>query len=215
MIPLTSTVLHDLADGRLDGAAKTAVEQALAGADGPTRDRWRFAEAWRAQTREAPLYPLPAELVRALTEAYAHWRAATAADETGAVLPLGWVRRVVALLEGDAALGGLAPAGVRGGPLLESSAQYSFSAPEIEIVVNAARRVGGAGYDLYGQLLFSRTPPPDDGVVQICAEDRVVGAAAADELGEFLLTGVAPGTYRLEIAVEGVEILTAPFRVGA
>jgi len=213
MPPLSPAALHDLADGRLPPEVRTATEAALATADAPTRNLWRFAAAWREQTRATPLPELPPELTARLRETFSEWQAErkrSAADAS--TTPAGWIRRVMATLLGATDLGELAPAGVRGSPLAESSRQFTFQAEGFEIVLNVCPRPGGTTFDVHGQIF----PNADDASITIAAVQLISGGralplVAPDEFGEFLVSAVPGGIARLVLAAGDVEIITPEF----
>jgi len=214
MPELPTSVLHDLADGRLSPERRAAAEAALATADEATRASWRFAVAWREQTRDAPLVALPPAVVEALAATFADWHAARAAATESNETPVGWLRRIAATLLSVSGAGEQAPAGLRAAPLAEASRQFTFLGGEIELVLNACPRAGGAAFDVHGQIFpVAGSTPRTDLAVQLLAGGRALAPVVADEFGEFVVTGVPAGPCQLVLTGGECEIVTPGFNL--
>lgn len=206
-------MLHDLADGRLSPERRAAAEAALATADEATRAHWQFALAWREQTRDVPLGELPPAVVVALRASFEDWHAARAAAESGDA-PVGWLRRIAATLLSVSGAGELAPAGLRGAPLAESSRQFTFLGGDIELVLNACPRASGATFDVHGQIFpVAGAASRADLAVQLVAGGRALAPVVADEFGEFVVTGVPAGPCQLVLTGGDGEIVTPGFEL--
>jgi hypothetical protein len=216
MSALSPSVLHDLADGRLAPAPRAAAEAALAGADEATRADWRFAVAWREQTRAAPLHALPPAVLAALRTSFVDWHAARATADDVSETPAGWLRRIAATLLTVSGAGEAAPAGVRGSPLAEASRQFTFLGGDTEVVLNACPRAGGAVFDVHGQIFpAGGAALGNDFAVQLLAGGRALAPVVPDEFGEFVVTGVPPGACQLVITGGECEILTPRFELSS
>jgi hypothetical protein len=78
--------------------------------------------------------------------------------------------------------------------------------------------VSGAGaagpHRLYGQLLRDGAPAGTGEIVLTDQRGRS-SSTVLDELGEFELAGLEPGTYRAVLALPGERVLVEPIAVGA
>ncbi|HEX5707183.1 MAG TPA: hypothetical protein VFX96_07800 [Pyrinomonadaceae bacterium] len=185
--------LADMAEGRLDPAARAETEAhvaACARCAAQLSTLERAVGLMRADTSE----DAPRDV---LASTVSMFRARRAANEERPSL----VRKVLAALSFDSARP--APAfGLRSTASAEASRQMLFSAGDAEIDLRLAR--GGEGWTIAGQVLGDCA-----GVGRVRVES-VAGDARAEtelsELCEFTLAPVPEGVYRLRLRLGDAEI---------
>lgn len=111
------------------------------------------------------------------------------------------VGRVMANLLFDSQQG-LALSGARSGQ--DDARQLHFTSEATEILLDVKPLEQGA--TLNGQLLLNPDAPSRWGV-QLVQNDREIGLAEADELGQFLFEDVVEGAYQLIVLGQGVEVV--------
>jgi len=125
--------------------------------------------------------------------------------------PLAGVRRVFASLLGP--IPGVALAGLRGAV---DDMPQTYLADEFTITIDA----GIASRRALGSLIGLIWREGDDlardagGAVALVAADGTTRAAEVDALGNFGFTGVAPGTYRLEVALGDRLVVVDEIHIG-
>ena len=115
-------------------------------------------------------------------------------------------RRLIATLVTAAPLQGLALAGLRG-PGDETTRTYRADDITISVSLGPAAPGGGGGL---GGLVWREGADPEaiaGGTVTLTAADGTADTAEIDDLGGFTFDAVAPGAYRLEIAL-GEQLIT-------
>lgn len=185
--------LADMAEGRLDAAARAETEAHVASCSrcSDQLDSLRRAiGVMRADASE----DAPRDV---LSYTLSMFRARRAAGDASPSL----ARRVLAALSFDSAR--LAPAyGLRSAATAESARQMLFTAGDAEIDLRLARE--GDGWVLAGQVLGECAP---GGRVSVeAAEGDARAEAEMNDLCEFTLAPVPDGVYRLRLVVGGAEI---------
>jgi hypothetical protein len=118
----------------------------------------------------------------------------------------GKLRRVVAELMTPAATRPLAGA-LRG---LSHTSQYAYHAENLQLTIGVQRMVNHADRRIMlGALEFDDELPAGLGsaIAHLLHNDRIIRTAALDELGNFLLDDLAPGTYRLTLRLPDREVI--------
>ncbi|HYN84027.1 MAG TPA: hypothetical protein VER32_02165 [Pyrinomonadaceae bacterium] len=185
--------LADMAEGRLDDAARAETEAHVASCPrcaarldtiGRTLDLMR-ADASEDAPRDV------------LAQTVSMFRASRAASGERPSL----ARKVLAALSFDSAR--LAPAfGLRSAATAESARQMIFTAGDAEIDLRLARE--GDGWVLAGQVLGECAPGGRVTVEATAGDARA--EASMNDLCEFTLAPVPDGVYRLRLVLGGAEI---------
>lgn len=191
--------LADWVEGRLPEEEARAVEEVVAHADEETLAELAWLRAFRAVSEDTVIASPPPEVRDALLDRFEAY-----AEERRGPGPL---RRLAARLAFD---GGLQPAfGVRSAGT-SGSRQLVYSSEAADVAMNVWRRRGGEGFDVDGQVLLLDGPEPGPFAVSLLADEAEVDATTADELGEFALENVPPGSYEVLVRGEDVEIRLSP-----
>jgi anti-sigma factor RsiW len=104
----------------------------------------------------------------------------------------------------------LAPAMALRGDEDETSRSYSADGYELTVSVQSA--TAGPSRVIAG-LLLADEPPAEGASVRLYSGERLVQSTLLDDLGNFLLEGVAAGEYRLEVNLPDAVIVVDPLRV--
>lgn len=138
------------------------------------------------------------------------------ADPMEALAPApGRLARIVArLLPAPGA--GMAYAGVRGG---ENSASRTYEAGDLSVSLTLDAETGGMErrWTLLGLVLAESDELPAGTPVALLRNDQPAAEATLDDLGNFVLPGIAAGAYSLEltlhdriVVVDGLDVGEAP-----
>ncbi|MEX1018333.1 MAG: hypothetical protein WDZ49_01665 [Litorilinea sp.] len=201
--------LVEWAEGRVDATRAATIAEAVAqDADLQTQVAWIREFLQVAQT--VTLVDPPPALQAQLRAQFRLHRAATQA-RTLPAQPLGaglgaWVERLVAALTLDSRAQAL-PAGARGGGA--GHRQLAYSTPQGDIAFSIlgdahAAQATSARLTVHGQIF-----PLENGIegsiaphaVQFAVNDTEAAWVESDELGEFIVEGLAPGQY--DVVVSG------------
>lgn len=161
-------------------------------------------EEWRALAAQAVAMPdAPAHVVQRALELWHRY---------GIVAPVPLLQRWAAVLTFDSWAAPAVAAGVRA--LRSETRQLVFAANGVDIDVRVMPR--DEGFSLCGQLLG----PVTEGFVELVTSTGGSAAPAArrvalDALGEFLIDGLAEGTYAITVRLGNDAIELPPVHVGA
>ena len=173
-------------------------------ADEGLRERARWLRAFLAAGERIELSAPPGEVRRELSQRFA-------AFSEGRRQP-GLLERMVAVLQFDsgfqAASGGVRSPGAR-----EGHRQIVFATDVAEVALSILQRRGGGTLDLSGQVFPIGEEAPPDFTVQLLDGTREVGITSSDELGEFTIERVPPGTYSMFLTAARVEVLISPLEL--
>lgn len=191
--------LVNWAEGRLSAEEAGEVERLLALADEETRAEAAWLRAFGRMAGDTVISDPPADLRAALITRFD--------EHVEERLRPGPLRRLAARLTFD---GGLQPAfGVRSAGT-SGSRQLVYSSEGVDVALNLWRRRGDGGFDVDGQVLLIDDPEPGPLDVRLLAGEDEVGLTTADELGDFAFEDVPPGSYKVLVRGEGVEIRLSP-----
>ena len=194
--------LVEWAEGRLPEKEARAVEERLANADEATRAEAEWLKAFLRASESVVLDGPPAEVRDELMRRFE----SREADEKTP----GPLRRLVATLAFD----GPQPAfGVRSAA--GSTVQLVYTTDAADIALNVLPRPRNGHLDLAGQVFPTDGAEPDTFSVQLLSGVDEVGLATTDELGEFDIEAVEPGTYQMLVSNGRVEILISPIELSA
>ena len=189
--------LADLAEGKLDQAARATAQQHVSDCTRCSRDiEWlsHTINLMRTDRTEAA----PEHVIQRAVRLFS--RHQTSAQPKSA----GMVHRLIAVLRFDSAAA--APAfGLRVGAD-EATRQLLFDAEPYEIELRTSS--AGDGATVVGQLL-GPAGPVDSADVELIGADTRVQARLSDLL-EFRLPAVPPGTYRLELRLDQAVAIEIP-----
>ena len=198
--------LLDFAEGRLSGEKHRRLSEYVASLPGYAQGDWEWVQHFLRDSRAVDLHPVPADLQEKLRGLYTI-QPAPSPLETMSEWIAG-VRRVVAELVEMGAPPDFAAAGLRSQSFAETTRQWVFKAEPFEIWINALGRPDQR-FDLHGQLVPTAAEAEEESValsVQLVQDEVEAGFTVVDAYGEFVLEGVAPGSYAVIITGEDIEI---------
>lgn len=194
----------DWLEGRLSEPEARKVSRRVE-ADEGLRDRARWLRVFLAAGERIELSAPPGEVRRELRRRFA------ALSEGRRRTDL--LERMVAVLRFD---GGFqaAPAGARSAAAREGHRQLVFTTDVVEIALSVLQRRGGRALDLSGQVFpIGGEEASPDFTVQLLDGTREVGITSTDEVGEFTIERVRPGTYSMFLTAARVEVLISPLEL--
>jgi hypothetical protein len=194
---LTFERLLDWVEGRLSPAEAQQMEEQVADTDAEIQAQVRWLRAFIALGDQVLLLAPPPQVRAFLTRRFAEY--AHAQQQPG------FFQRLAAVLSFDSAL---QPAGVGArtgqGNLMR---QFVFSTEVADIALNLQPRPRDRRLDILGQILPKEEELAlNEFVVQLLRNEEEVAIAMADELGEFMLESLAPGSYQLLLSSDRIEI---------
>ncbi|MGH2545192.1 MAG: hypothetical protein ACRDIB_20565, partial [Ardenticatenaceae bacterium] len=84
--------------------------------------------------------------------------------------------------------------------------QLIYSTEVADIVLDIQPRQQARHFDLMGQILPTQDVAPSTFCVQLLQETTEKALTRVDEMGEFALEALVPGTYEIILSGEGIEI---------
>lgn len=191
--------LLDWLEGRLPPEQAQALAARLQAPDAATQADLDWLRAFQQASRSVRLAAPPARVRDTLRQRFA---ARTAALPQ----PPSLIQRWVAALSFDSRLSG-ATAGLRSAAAEGQARQLIYSTEAAEVVLNFQPGQAGQSLTVMGQV-FPHTEVVDEPLgVQFLRGGVEAALAATDDLGEFEVSGLAPGTYQMVVSASGWEVV--------
>ena len=195
--------LLDWIEGRLSGRDALLVAEAVAQADEEIQTLVRWMRAFQKVSARTVLTTLPRNHRNALIRQFREH-----ADDQKKP---GLYQRFLATLSFDSGLRS-ATAGVRATSSLGNQRQIICSTAVADVVINTQPGEGGSQLDMLGQVMQTEAGVGADFVVQLLRDDdgreTEFQITCSDEIGEFSFQTIPPGTYKIVVSTEHMEIQT-------
>lgn len=174
---------------------------------GGCRESAAWVESLLAATASGPLPEPPEEVI---ARAVGIGRAEPRTVERDALRPLWSIARLL-----HDSLTSPALVGVRGRPA-SRRLLYEVDGAHLDLEVSPSMHDAGRSR-LIGQLLVTDAIAPDDVLVMLWRGLSIAAEVCADEFGQFVLDGIEPGDYRLDVWSPSMEraIRVAPLSIEA
>jgi hypothetical protein len=196
--------LLDWIEGRLPAAEAERVAVSIAAADEATRATVAWLRAFRETSAALVFEAPPAGTHTLLQERFAAY--------TRARRRPGFLRRFIATLNVES-FNQPALVGMRGAA--QGRQQIIFNSPVLDVALNIRKRPADQQFELSGQIFLKETEASQSLTVRLLDDDDELASAAADDLGEFELSGVAAGRYTLLLQTGATEVVIAPLELVA
>src|SRR5687768_17744773 len=191
--------LLDWLEGRLPPERAQAVAERLQTPEEATEADLAWLRAFAAARGSVKLAASPASVRDTLRQRFAQ-------RSQAAPQPPSLIQRWVAALSFDSRLSG-ATAGLRSAAAEGQARQLIFSTDAAEVVFNIQPDRAGQVVSVLGQIFPTGEPIVAPLSVQLLSQGTEAAITATDYLGEFMFSGLAPGTYAVVVSAADWEVI--------
>ena len=191
--------LLDWLEGRLPPERAQAVAERLQKPEEATEADLAWLRAFAAARGSVKLAASPASVRDTLRQRFAQ-------RSQAAPQPPSLFQRWVAALSFDSRRSA-ATAGLRSAAAEGQARQLIYTTEAAEVVLNTQPGQAGPGFTVLGQVFAAAEAPAGPLSVQVLREGEEAALTVTDELGEFVVDGLAAGVYEVVVSAAGYEVV--------